>query len=265
MKSVESKDGSKITYENLGDGPPVILVDGAMGSLAAGFSKHMAELLAPDFTVIMYDRRGRGESTNTQPFAVAREIEDIEALIDAAGGKAYVYGISSGASLALEAAAKLGYKVPKLALYEAPYDEADGAKEAWHEYTSKLKELVDKGDRAGAAELFMRFVGTPEEMIAGVKQSPMWPAFEAVAPTLPYDAAAMGKDRKVPVDRAAEVEAHTLVLDGGNSAQYMPFMQVSADKLADAMPHAERRTIAGQGHDVDPKALAPVLKEFFAS
>ena len=142
---------------------------------------------------------------------MAREVEDIEALIDAAGGEAYVYGISSGGALALEAAIALPNKVKKLAIYEAPYDSSTAGIEAWKVYWTKLHELTRGRSAGDAVALFMQFVGVPDDMLAGMRQSPMWPALEAVAPTLPYDAAALGVDRTVPTERAATVTAQTLI------------------------------------------------------
>ena len=265
MQTVTSNDGTKITFEKTGSGPAVILIDGATGTLASGYSAALAKLLAVNFTVYYYDRRGRGESGDTQPFAVDREIEDIEALIDEPGGTAYLYGISSGASLALEAAIKLGDKVKKLALYEAPYDDDPAAAQGWREYRTRLAELLADGKRGDAVVLFMKLVGVPDEMIGGMRQSPMWPGLEAVAPTLAYDAAAMGEDRSVPVKRATAVTAQTLVMDGGANLQIMPFMHPTAGALAKAIPGAQQQTLEGQGHDVDSTVLAPVLAEFFAN
>jgi pimeloyl-ACP methyl ester carboxylesterase len=264
MNTVRSKDGTKIAYETKGSGPALILVDGAMGYRALGFSQPLVELLAPHFTVYTYDRRGRGQSTNSKPFAIEREVEDIEALINQAGGSAFVYGISSGACLALEAAAQLGGKIKKLALYEPPYNSDPAALPAWKEYRTRLAELIATDRRSDAVALFMQFVGTPPDMVKGMRQSPMWAMFEAVAPTLPYDAAEMGEDRSVPVDKAAKVKASTLVMDGGANLTMLPFMHISATRLAQAIPHAQQRTLEGQIHDVKADVLAPVLVEFFA-
>jgi pimeloyl-ACP methyl ester carboxylesterase len=263
MTTITSKDGTKIAYDKLGRGPAIMLVSGA--TMARSGSAGLAQLLASNFTVYNYDRRGRGESTDTQPFAVEREVEDVEVLIDEAGGSAYLYGISSGACLAMEAAAQLGNKVKKLAMYEAPYDEVERAAEGWKAYRSKLDELIATDRNGDAIALFMNMVGVPDENIAGIRNSPMWPGLEAIAPTLAYDAAAMGNDRSVPVDRASKVKAQTLVMDGGASLKFMPFMRTSAEKLAKAIPNAQRRTIEGQSHDVSSEVLAPVLIEFFSS
>jgi len=264
MLSVTSKDVTKIAYDKTGHGPAVIFVAGAMGTRSFG-SSGLAQLLSPNFTVYNYDRRGRGDSTDTKPFAVEREVEDLQALINEAGGTAYLYGISSGACLAMVAAAKLGDdKVKKLAMYEAPYDDAKGAAEEWKNYRSKLDKLIASDQRGEAVALFMKLVGVPDKMIAGMRSSPMWPGLEAVAPTLPYDAAAMGDDRSVPLNTAAKVKAQTLVIDGGANLEIMPFMHASAKKLYKAIPNAKRRTIEGQGHDVSSEVLAPVLTEFFS-
>jgi pimeloyl-ACP methyl ester carboxylesterase len=263
MQTITSKDGTKIAYDKLGQGPAVILVSGTIMA-RSGFAE-LAQRLASDFTVYNYDRRGRGDSTDTQPFAVDREIEDIETLIDEAGGSAFVYGISSGASLAMEAAAVLGDKVKRLAMYEASYDESEGAAEGWRTYRSNLDEALAANRHSDAIVLFMKMVGVPDDMITSVKNSSMWPGLEAIAPTLRYDAAAMGDDRSAPVDRAVKVKTQTLVMDGGASFQMVPFMRATAEKLAKTIPNAQRRTIEGQGHDISPDALAPVLIEFFST
>jgi pimeloyl-ACP methyl ester carboxylesterase len=262
MKQVQSADGTTIAYDQMGNGPAVILVDGALGYRAFGYMVQLATLLAPRFTVIIYDRRGRGESTDTQPFAVEREIEDIEALINEVGGEAFLYGISSGACLALEAAIELGPKVKKLALYEAPYDSDDVRRQAFRNYRKRLAELLAEGRQSDALGLFMMFVGMPPEHLEGARQQPMWPMWEAVAHTLPYDAAAMGEDGSVPTEKAARLTIPTLVMDGSAS---FPFMYTTAVALAKAIPNSEHRTLEGQTHEVEATVLAPVLAEFFNS
>jgi pimeloyl-ACP methyl ester carboxylesterase len=218
-------------------------------------------LLAQHFSVFHYDRRGRGDSTDTQPYAVEREIEDIEALIDQAGGEAFVFGISSGAALALEAALALGGKVKKLAMYEAPYNDDDAARQAWMDFRKQLKELLAADRRGDAVALFMMLLGMPADHVPGMRQHPMWPMFESVAPTLAYDAAVLGKDASVPTGRAARVAVPALIMDGG--ASEWPFMHVTALALANAIPNAQHRTLEGQTHEVAAEALAPVLVEFF--
>lgn len=263
MGTVTSQDGTQIAFDQAGSGPALILVAGATQYRAIDESAaKMLALLAPHFTVINYDRRGRGESGDTPPFAVAREIEDIEALIDVAGGSAFVYGISSGAALALEATIALGPKVTKLAMYEAPYNSDAAVRQGWVEYRQQLTELLGEDRRGDAMMLFMRLVGMPAEHEEGMRQSPSFPTFAAVAPTLAYDAAALGDEADVPVEHAARVTVPTLVMDGGAS---YPFMQQTAVALAEAMPQGQHRTLDGQTHNVTPEALVPVLTEFFAA
>lgn len=261
MQRITSQDGTQIAYDKSGKGPAVILVNGALATRSS--TSELAQLLAAHLTVYSYDRRGRGDSADTRPYSVEREIEDIAALIEAAGGSAYVYGKSSGACLALEATASLGDKVKRLAIYEAPYSEAEGAAEEWREFRSELDGLLAADRRADAVTLFLKFVGAPDEAIAEMRASAAWPEMEAMAPTLAYDNAVVGDDRSVPVKIAAKVKATTLVMDGGASLETMPFMRPTADQLAKVIPDAERRTLEGQAHDVSPKALAPILLKFF--
>jgi pimeloyl-ACP methyl ester carboxylesterase len=260
MQKVISKDGTQIAYEKQGQGPAVILVDGALCYRSFGPMHGLANLLASQFTVTIYDRRGRGESGDNRPFAVEREVEDIEALIDEGGQSAYLFGLSSGAALGLEAAIKLGGKVNKLAMYEAPYNfEAVGHQELVN-YSKKLDGLLAANDRGGAAELFMQFVGNPAQQIDGMRQLPMWQMFEAVAPTLAYDGAVIVRDRPELARRSSSLQAQVLVMNGGAGA---PFMYETARALADIIPHAQHLTLEGQRHDVDVQVLAPVLIEFF--
>jgi pimeloyl-ACP methyl ester carboxylesterase len=260
-QTVTSKDGTKIAYEKRGEGPAIILVNGAL-STSTAFNE-LAGLLESSMTVYNYDRRGRGASGDNQRYSLDAEIEDLEALIEAAGGSAYLHGHSSGACLAFEAAAKLGDKVKKLCMYEAPYDDSEGAAEKWNEYKIKYKQLIAEDRRGDAVEHHLKFVGVPDVALAGMKASPAWSGFEDLAPTLAYDIAAVGEERKVPADRAAKVKAKTLIMDGGESAKKMPFMRASADKLAKAIPDASRKTIEGQSHDLSSRVVAPVLTEFF--
>jgi pimeloyl-ACP methyl ester carboxylesterase len=261
MQTVTSQDGIRIAYDKLGGGPPLIVVGGALSDRSGG--TELAQLLAPQLTVYTFDRRGRGSSGNTLPYAVEREIEDIEALIDSAGGSACVYGKSSGACLALKAAAALGRKVKKLALYEPPYSEADGAALEWKTFRAKLEGLLAADHRADAIAFFMKFVGAPDEAVAHMKDSPAWPAMLAMAPTLAYDTAVVGDDRSVPLTVTGKIKAPTLVLDGGASLGPMPFMRATADKLGEAIAGAQRQIVEGEAHDVSPKALAPLLLKFF--
>lgn len=261
MRYVTSRDGTTIAYDKTGEGPAVLLVDGAMGHRANFGSRPLAAELAQTFTVHTYDRRGRGESTDTQPYGVEREIEDIEALIDEAGGSACIYGISSGAVLALRAASALGAgKVVKLALYEPPFgSDDDRAKQEFAEYTREMAALLDAGKRGDAVALFVADM-VPAEMLEEMRQSPEWPIMEAVAPTLAYDNAVMG-DGSVPVDEARAATMPALVLVGGASPD---FKHEAVEALVRAMPHAKRRTLEDQtSMPPNPEGLAPVLVTFF--
>jgi pimeloyl-ACP methyl ester carboxylesterase len=261
MKTVQSADGTTIALDKRGKGPALILVGGALEQRAMDSeTAQLAPLLAEHFTVFHYDRRGRGESTDTPPYAVEREIEDIDALITEAGGSAFVFSISSGAALALEAAIKLGDKVKKLAMYEAPYNDDEAARQAWKAYRKQLAEVLAQGRRGDALALFMLLVGMPADHLEAVRHHPLWPMWEAVVPTLAYDATVMGEDASVPTEKAASVAVPALVMDGGASS---PFMHVTALALAKAMPHAQHRRLPGQTHEVAPQVLAPVLVEFF--
>lgn len=262
MKTVTSKDGTIIAYDRSGKGPTIILVDGALQyrALDQGMAE-LADLLAKNFMVIHYDRRGRGDSGDSQTYELNREIEDIEALIDEAGGSAFLYGISSGAALALEAALELGSKVKKLVMYEPPYNDDANARKSWKEYRQKLEELVASGRKGDAVGLFMMLVGMPADHLEGMRQHAMWPLWEAVGSTLLYDAVAMGEESAIPTKRAARLAVPTLVMNGEGSE--WSFMQGTAVALANAIPNAQHHMLEGQTHEVDSKALAPVLIEFF--
>ncbi len=263
MKTVRSADGTTIAFNQLGKGPALILMDGALEHRAMDSeTARLGARLSEYFTVFHFDRRGRGDSTDTPPYAVEREIEDIDALITEASGSAYVFGISSGAALAMEAAIKLGKKVKKLAMYEAPYNDDEAARRAWKTYRKQLAEVLADGRRSDALALFMLLVGMPPEHLAAVRQHPLWPMWESAAATLAYDAAIMGEDASVPTEKAAHVAVPTLVMDGSAS---FPFMHVTVAALANAIPNAEHRRLPGQTHEVEAAVLAPVLVEFFTS
>jgi pimeloyl-ACP methyl ester carboxylesterase len=256
MQTVESKDGTTIAFDRLGAGTPVILVSGA--STARSIHDQLAELLAVDFTVFNYDRRGRGNSGDTPPYTIEREVEDLDAVITEAGGGASVFGNSSGAVLALHGAAT-GLPVTKLALWEPPFMVDPDAPRRQQAYVGELTELLNAGRRGDAMKLFMKTIGLPDEMINGMRNSPMWPGMEAIAPTLAYDAAIMG-DSMVPTDLVASVVAPTLVLDGSETGAWAAN---SAQALTTALPNSKRGSLKGQTHNVAWDVLAPVLREFF--
>ena len=256
MNNVTSRDGTTIAFDQLGDGPPIILVGG--GSVDRSANAPLAALLASHFTVINYDRRGRGDSGDAPPYAVEREIEDLEALINEAGGSAFVYGTSSGGALALEAAAS-GLAIMKLALWEVPFV-LDESRRPPADTARTYTELVSAGRRGDAVEFFMsKVVGLPPEFVDHARTQPFWQAQEALAHTLAYDATIMG-DYSLPTERAAAVAVPTLVIAGEAS---FPFMRETAQALANTIPDGQHRTLEGQEHNVDPAALAPVLVEFF--
>ncbi len=262
MERVLSKDGTAIAFERSGAGPAVILVDGALCSRAFGPMPNLARLLARRFTVFMYDRRGRGDSGDTRPHAREREVEDIEALIQAAGGSAFVLGLSSGAALALEAAASR-VNITKLAVYEPPFMVDDGGHHAAAGHEAQLNRMIAAGRRGEAVRYFMReMVGLPAIFVVLMRLMPgMWRKLEAVAHTLPYDAAVMG-DFSVPTARLASNTIPTLVIHGEKTDARL---KKAARVVAEAVPGAQYRTLRGQTHNVKPEVLAPVLVEFFAA
>jgi pimeloyl-ACP methyl ester carboxylesterase len=263
MNTLSSSDGTTIAYRKRGQGPALILVDGALTVHSSGSGSELAGLLASRFTVYGFDRRGRGESGDTLPYAVDREIDDIEALIDRAGGPAFLYGHSSGGPLAMRAAIRLGGKVSKIAMYEPPYNNDPDVQESWSKYLRQLGQALAEGRRGDAVALFMRFTGTPAGRIASLRRAPFWPGLEAVAPTLAYDhAAIMGEPWSVPAELAARVRVPALVMAGDAG---LPFMPDAARVLSQAIPRGQLRILAGQTHEVNPGVLAPVLAEFFTS
>jgi pimeloyl-ACP methyl ester carboxylesterase len=264
MNTVQSKDGTQIAFDRSGEGPAVILVDGALCTRTQGPMPTLVPLLARRFTVYTYDRRGRGDSGDTAPYAVEREIEDLDAVIAEAGGSAHVYGISSGAALALEAA-EHGLNIEKLALYEAPFV-VDGTRTpAPKDFVDQMDTLLAQGRRAAAVKLFMRRgADVPSFIVAMMGLMPAWPKLKAVAHTLPYDLTVVGdrmSGNPLPADRWARVTAPTLVVAGGKSPEWM---RNAMHALAVAVPGAGHITLEGQTHIVKAAALAPVLTDFFA-
>jgi pimeloyl-ACP methyl ester carboxylesterase len=260
--NVKSADGTRIAYEISGDGPPVILVDGALCYRASGPSRPLAARLASRFTVACYDRRGRGDSGDTPPYAVAREVEDLAALIDEVGGSAYAYGISSGAALALEAAAQVG-GIRKLALYEAPFIVDDTHPPRPEDYLARMDAMIAAGQRGEAVKTFLRTVGTPGFVVAVMRLLPVWSKLTAVAHTLPNDLRVLGDTgagRPLPAGRWATVTAPVLAMDGGKSPAWI---RNAMRQLAGTLPDARYRTLPGQTHLLKPDVVAPVLADFF--
>jgi pimeloyl-ACP methyl ester carboxylesterase len=262
-ETVVSSDGTRIAYERRGDGPPIILVGGAGNSrqfpdIAA---VAMAELLARHFTAVAFDRRGRGDSTDTLPYTVEREVEDLAAVIEAiGGGPVRLFGHSSGAALVLQAAAA-GLPVAAVSIYEPPYAlDAEAVAEA-REYAAKLEAMLDAGRLEDAAISYLAMTGMPEEMIEGFQQMPIWPDMVRMAPTLAYDIKVVqaGGGDYVPAADIARIAAPLLAMAGGESEDWIKEV---ARRVASAAPRGAYRELAGEDHMIDPADLAPVLIDF---
>jgi len=251
-----SADGTPIAYDRHGAGPPLVLLAGAFNDRST--TQPLAAALAGSFTTFNLDRRGRGESGDTEPYAVEREFEDLAAIVAEAGGAAAVFGYSSGATLALLAAAH-GVPISKLALYDVPFV-VDGSRPLLPpDFPQRLQELIDSGQRGEAVELYQRVViGIPEEVVVQMRHAPFRPGLEAIAHTLVYEALLVG-DLSLPTDAVAAVAAPALVIDGEHSP---PIMHSAAEALVQTLPHARRVTLPAQNHDLDPEAIGPVVAEF---
>ncbi len=261
MNTAISKDGTVIAYEKTGNGKPLILIDGALCYRSFGPMPKLAPLLAEHFTVYYYDRRGRGDSTDVQPYSPQKEVEDIAALIAAAGGSAFVAGLSSGAALAL-GAAEAGLNIPKMALYEPPFVYEKNSPQSKTDHAAQLKSLVASGKRGAAVKYFMvDMVGAPWFFGFMMQLMPMFKKLKAVAHTLPYDAAVMG-DFTAPTERIAQITNRTLIAGGEKSPDTLKY---AVRAVADALPNKELRWLEGQTHNVSPGVLVPVLTEFFLS
>lgn len=256
MPKITSRDGTVIAYDKKGQGPLLILVLGALNRRSQG--KKLTELLSDRFTVVSYDRRGRGDSTDTLPYSTDKEVKDIEALIDSLGGKAFLYGHSSGCILALMAAGQLGKKVEGLALYELPYNDNPDALKASQMYRKQLAELLAHDKRGDAVSLFVKSVGVTDKQIAAMERLPMWKGLTSMAPTLAYDTIELME--QYPSIDINNVQTKTLVLYGAESPA---FMGETAKKLSNSMQKAKLVALPGQTHDVKADVLAPVLAEFF--
>lgn len=257
-KKTISRDGTPIAYQRTGQGPVVVLVSGAMSTGAT--AAPLAAALSHRCSAVKYDRRGRGESGDTPPYAVEREVEDLAAVVRAVGGDAALFGMSSGGALVLRAVAA-GLEVPRVAVYEPPYEVRPDRLPERAAYTENLNRALAEGRRGDAVELFLRLTGLAEQMIANARRSPMWRALEALAPTLAHDDAVLG-DGPVPRDLLASVGVPVLALAGGASP---PWMRTATRQVAEAVPQGTYRVVEGQSHAVEPEMLAPVLAEFFTA
>jgi pimeloyl-ACP methyl ester carboxylesterase len=261
IEKTTSADGTPIAFERSGEGPALVLVGGAWNDRHS--PAELADALSGSFTVYRYDRRGRGDSGFTEPYAVEREIEDLHAVIEAAGGSVYAFGHSSGGALALEATAS-GASVSRLAIYEAPYITDATRPPLPDDYIEHLEELIAAGKRREVFEYFMTVaVGMPAEMVQPMLDSPMVDSMLSLAHTIPYDGRVMLRGsmdgQALPVRWRAAVTVPTLVMDGGNSPAWI---RNSARGLVGILPDVQYRTLEGQDHGAAPEALAPVLADF---
>ncbi|MEV5443965.1 alpha/beta hydrolase [Streptomyces sp. NPDC052644] len=263
MDKVFSADGTAIAYEQQGSGPAVVLVGGAF--MTRGDSAALAGLLAEHCTVITYDRRGRGDSGDNPVYDVQREVEDLDALIERAGGEAMLFGMSSGAVLALEAAAR-GSAVSRLAVYEPPFITDSSRPPLPADYVAHLEELVKQGAYGDAVAYFLTAaVGMPAEAVTEMRQAPFWTDMEATARTLPYDGQVMGdtmSGRPLPADRWRSVTVPVLVASGDAGA---PHMLAGARELAAMSDNFTLHVFPGQEHNISPELLAPILTGFFTT
>jgi pimeloyl-ACP methyl ester carboxylesterase len=262
MSTVTSADQTTIACTRTGSGPALVLVDGAFGYRAFGPNPELAELLAGDFTVWTYDRRGRGESGDQPVFAAEREYEDLAAVVKEAGGNAFVYGISSGAALVLDAVAH-GVPATRVVVFEAPFlvdDSRPPVPADWHE---QLTALLSQDKRGAVVSWFMRRgVGLPAPLVALMHLMPAWPKLKRLAHTVPYDLAHLGTSASgKPLDgtRWADLRVPVLVIDGGKSPASM---RTAMAELAQALPQGQYETLPGQTHIVKAAALAPVITRF---
>jgi pimeloyl-ACP methyl ester carboxylesterase len=261
---VVSRDGTRIAYESAGQGAALILIDGAFCFRGFGPMRKLAALLARDFRVICYDRRARGESGDTPPYTIERELEDIDALLSVAGGHAHLYGISSGAALALAAAATR-FPIDRVALYEPPFMVGPNARQnlpSESERHTMLTRLLEAERRSDAVKYYMcDVIGMPRFMASIFQLLPMWKKLKSVASSLPYDSTIMG-NFALPQQRAAQIKVPTLVMHGSKT---WPVLGDAARATARAVPIGQHRTLDGQTHNVSAASLAPVLSEFFRS
>ncbi|MBK8445593.1 MAG: alpha/beta hydrolase [Micropruina sp.] len=267
MTHTTSADGTLIGYDRLSDnGPVVVLVAGGLddGTENIPLGAHLTN----EFTVVNYRRRGRGDSGDTLPYAVQREVEDLASVIAANGERAHLFGASSGGALALEAAAA-GLPIDRVAVHEVPYQVGDEMIAAWRAYTADLTAALDADDPDGALRLFMRLAGSPDDQIAGAEASPFWPGLRALAPTLRYDAACLG-DGPPPTARLATITQPVLLTTGAIIDPHMAnlpldFFGAAADATAALIPNAKRTTIEVAGHVADPALLGPILAAFYTA
>jgi pimeloyl-ACP methyl ester carboxylesterase len=258
VETVTSPDGTTIAYQVTGDGPPLVLVVGAFCD--RNTTADLAALLADAFTVVEYDRRGRGASGDTAPYTTEREVEDLAAVAAAVGGAPSVYGHSSGAVIALEAAAA-GVPVRALVAYEPPYSAEGDPAGSSDDLLGRVRARLAAGDRDGAAAAFLGGAGAPDEVVAMMRSGPGWPHMLELAPTLVYDLTVTNSGL-VPVERLSRIGVPTLVLAGGASPAWA---ERAAAAVVAAVPGARRSVVRGQHHGIPGSAIAPVLRAAFTA
>ncbi|PYZ94907.1 alpha/beta hydrolase [Salipaludibacillus keqinensis] len=257
MKTTQSKDGTILAYDVYGSGPPLIYITGAICHRSFKPVKHDAKIFSTKFTVYNYDRRGRGDSGNTLPYTVEREIEDIKAMIDVAGGNVFLYGHSSGAVLALEAALRLSSKVKKVMMYDPSYVHDEKEKSEYKRLSRKIHELLDNGKNAKAMTTFLKGIGMPKVFVLLLPLFPGWRTMKALAPTLAYDIA-LTKNMP-PVERATQISVPTQIIVGEKSPKSIHDV---GRQLSNVIPNAKFVQLSGEDHMVNPKALLPLITGF---
>jgi pimeloyl-ACP methyl ester carboxylesterase len=262
FESVLSPDGTEIAVERTGTGPALLLVDGAFCGRTFGPSRDLAKELANDFTVYFYDRRGRGDSGDTAPYSVEREIEDLAAVLAHIGGRPFVYAISSGAALALEGAAE-NLPIERLATYEAPYTGISVVDGVPVDHRAHLESLLQRDERGAMVKYFLvRMVGAPRFVPIMLRLMPkIWKQQKAVAHTLPYEAHVLN-DFELPTERISKIDLPVLVMVGGKAAAPMADAQA---RIAAAIPGARLEVLEGQTHQVSAGAIAAHLRGFLGS
>lgn len=264
MPTTRSADGTTIAYEVTGVGPALVLVDGAMCYRESHGQRPLAELLADHFTLYVYDRRGRGESGDAPDTTPDREVEDIAALIEVAGGSASLFGVSSGAALVLRAAAA-GVHVERIAIYEVPFAVDAGLLAEQKVALAAMESALAAGLRGAAVQVFLRLVGVPAVARYAMRLFPMYKQMTGIAHTLPYDLGQLGVAGAAPVldDRPfAGITVPMLVMAGGKSPEAT--LVAPGRGVAEQVPDARFEILDGQTHMVSPAALAPALIGFLA-
>lgn len=259
MQTVLSKDKTPIAYEVVGEGPLLIIVSGALNTHNFGVPSEMTPYLQESFTVLTYDRRGRGESSNTPPYAIEKEIEDLEGLIDANGGKAYLYGHSAGAALALFASEKFPEKIDKVVVYEPPMPDNWLMRLATNFMIKQMSKQVSRGENLKVVNTFMRFVGMDDQLIADTLAGEHGQTVIDMAETITYEAKIQDASKDFIQEKAQKISQPTLLISGTKSFKSAP--KIMAD-YASVIPNAQTCVLDGQTHTVEPQVIAPILKEF---